>query len=69
MTRNEDGSGLGNAFDAWTPRVLKLLGLAGIAMSLVLAGVGQFIPVLFGGSLMAASGGYVTDAFRKAGEP
>jgi hypothetical protein len=55
--------------DAWTPRLLKLLGLTGFAMSLILAGVGQFNPALFGGSLMAASGGYVGDALHslKAG--
>lgn len=54
----------GTGLDAWTPRLLKLLGLIGFGMSLVLASVGQFNPALFGGSLMAASGGYVGDAIH-----
>lgn len=62
-SKNDEGRGrFALALDDWTPRLLKLFGLAGVAMSLVLAGFGQFIPVLFGGSLMAASGGYVGDA-------
>ncbi len=50
--------------DEWIPRFLKVLGLGGIAMSLGLYPFGLFDPVLFGGSLGAASGGFLGDAFK-----
>ena len=55
---------IGPWFDRNTPRTLKLIGLVGMTVSIVMAPFGLFIPVMFGGSLMAASGGYVTDAFQ-----
>jgi hypothetical protein len=35
-----------------------------MAVSIVMAAIGSFQPALFGGSLMAASGGYVGDALN-----
>lgn len=67
--RNPDGARpdrLGTLVDAWTPRLLKLLGLGGFALSLVLAGLGAFNPVLLGASLTAASGGFVGDALKSS---
>lgn len=59
------GRRIGAAFDAWTPRVLKALGLVGFAVAIAMPVLGgEFIPVLFGGSLMAASGGVVGDALN-----
>lgn len=55
---------IGSALDAWLPRVLKLLGLVAFAMSIVAFALGEFNPTLFGGSLVAASGGYVGDALH-----
>jgi hypothetical protein len=55
---------VGATLDAWLPRILKLLGLVAFAMSIVMAALGQFNPSLFGGSLVAASGGYVGDALH-----
>lgn len=55
-------SGIGPAFDAWTPRLFKALGVVGVAVSIVQALVGEFNPVLWGGSLAAGSGGFVGDA-------
>lgn len=52
---------LGRWLDAWIPRLLKLLGLAGVGLSIYLATKDAFDPVLFGGSLTAASGGFVAD--------
>lgn len=54
---------LGPWLDSWTPRILKILGLAGVALSLVqVAAGGEFQPILFGGSLGAASGGSLITA-------
>jgi hypothetical protein len=58
--------GAGAWLDAWTPRLLKLAGIGGIILSMVLAAQGAFQPILFGGSLVAASGGYVGDALNSA---
>jgi hypothetical protein len=58
--------GAGAWIDAWIPRLLKLAGVGGVVLSMVLAAQGQFIPILFGGSLVAASGGYVGDALNSA---
>lgn len=52
----------GATFDAWYPRVLKIVGLAGVGLSLVMWTIGQFNPVVFGGCLTIASGGFVGDA-------
>lgn len=57
--------GMGSAFDEWAPRVLKALGLVGFGVAIVMPVVGQpFLPALFGGSLVAASGGYLGDAYN-----
>jgi hypothetical protein len=55
---------VGSWLDSWTPRILKLLGLAGMAVSIVMGALGSFQPILFGGSLTAASGGFVGDALN-----
>lgn len=61
----EETSVVGEWLDRWTPRLLKLLGLLGFVVSLVGYVVTKtFEPVLFGGSLTAASGGYVGDALN-----
>jgi hypothetical protein len=53
----------GRWLDEWTPRLLKILGLLGMLLSLVAYVITkQFEPILFGGSLTAASGGYLGDA-------
>lgn len=55
---------IGNWLDTWIPRLLKLLGLVGVALSIVQAASSNFDPILFGGSLTAASGGYLGDALN-----
>jgi len=57
---------IGNWLDTWIPRLLKLLGLIGVALSIVQSSSGNFDPILFGGSLTAASGGYLGDAINAA---
>lgn len=56
---------IGAAVDAWTPRVLKVLGLIGFGAAITTPMLGgAFDPTMFGGSLIAASGGYVGDALN-----
>lgn len=72
MSTQPQRNGAGAWLDRWTPRVLKIFGLAGFAMSLAAFAItGRFEPTLFGGSLMAASGGYLGDAFNalRQGKP
>lgn len=52
---------LGHWLDSWIPRVLKVLGLVGFGLALVLAGKGDFQPFLLAASLVAATGGYAKD--------
>lgn len=63
----------GQWLDDWIPRLLKILGLVGMLLSLVAFVMTKtFEPILFGGSLTAASGGYLGDALSalsKAGKP
>ena len=61
--------GVGEAFDAWFPRVLKVTALIGFALSIAQAALGEFNPVLFGGSLTAASGGFLGDALNAIKPP
>lgn len=56
---------VGAWLDQWIPRLLQILGLVGVALALIQFAVsGEFQPLLFGGSLGAASGGSVIDAAR-----
>ena len=52
----------GATFDAWYPRTMKLVGLAGVVSSLILWPFGLFNPVVFGACFTLASGGFVGDA-------
>lgn len=63
MSEQQQRGRAGAWLDEWTPRLLKILGLVGMVMSLIAFAITkQFEPILFGGSLTAASGGYLGDA-------
>lgn len=62
--RDRGGRLVGTWLDLWIPRLLQILGLLGVALSIVQAGFGEFQPVLFGGCLTAASGGFLGNALR-----
>lgn len=65
-TRRAD---LGATFDAWYPRVMKIVGLSGVVACGVLWAMGLFNPVVFGACFTLASGGFVGDALSALKPP
>lgn len=65
MSAPQQADRFGVWLDRWIPRVLKVLGLAGFALVLIVyAQTRTLEPVLLGASLAVASGGYLKDAAR-----